>query len=97
MKAITFNSPKELQEKVDVLLEGYMQSVRMAKADLKKAGIPYSSTKYAVSVDMVSVSLRTPQGVHPDDFIKAVLKDSTMVKLKHEKQAGVHKVTMEQA
>lgn len=96
MKAITFNSPRELEDKVNVLLEGYRHSVIMAKADLKKAGIPFTSTKYAVSVDMMAVSLRTPVGVHPEDYIKAVLKDSTAVKLKHEKDAGVHKVTLQE-
>lgn len=90
MKAISYNSPRELKEITDKLLEGYEKAVKMAKADLKKAGIPFTSTRYGVHINMDEVyDFKVPLMLTKKDWIKQVLEPSTAMRERYEKEAGV--------
>ena len=90
MKTLTYSSPRELEQKTKRLLEGYQKSVQVAKADLKKARIPFASSKYGVKVNPAEVSMIMVGAMQTKgDYIKQVLLPSTEIRMRYEAECGV--------
>jgi len=91
MKTLTYNSPSELEEKTKILLKAYRKSTVMAKADLKKIGVPFTSRMYDLKIDIARAGLRCPPNLVPKDWLGMVLSESEAVRIAAEKICGVEK------
>ncbi len=90
MKALTFTSPSELEDKTKKMLDGYRKAVLVAKADLKKAGISFTSTKYALKINEATVSMiMIPGHLTKREYIQSILSASTDLRVKYETTLGV--------